>query len=56
MNEGEFSEHIKEILRRVRSGEERIYSMEEVRIMLGIEGDHDDNDNDESDKGITGWR
>lgn len=37
MNEEEFSEHIQEILRRVRSGEERIYSMEEARIMLGIE-------------------
>lgn len=43
MNEEEFLEHIKEILRRVRSGEERVYSMDEVRIMLGIEEPNDDN-------------
>jgi len=36
MNNEEFSEHIEEILRRVRSGEEQVYSMEEVRFMLGI--------------------
>ena len=42
MNDEEFSEHIEEILRRVRSGEERTYSMEEVRVMLGIEEEEDD--------------
>lgn len=41
MREEELLEHIKEILRRVRSGEERTYSMEEVRVMLGIEDDDD---------------
>lgn len=33
----EFVNHIQEILRRVRSGEERTYSIEEVSIMLGLE-------------------
>lgn len=46
MNEEELLEYIKEILRRVRSGEERVYSMEEVRIMLGIEEEEDDDNNE----------
>ncbi len=35
--EEEFLNHIQEILRRIRSGEERVYSIEEVSIMLGLE-------------------
>lgn len=37
MDNTDKEQYIREILRRIRSGEERTYSMEEAAVMLGID-------------------
>lgn len=37
MDNTDKEQYLKEILRRIRSGEERTYSMEEAALMLGID-------------------